>query len=594
MCSKLIVLLFIALASPKAFSSKGEAFALSKKWLKLLHYKKTFSGYKSRATRPEFFLSPEGRTNPVEELNQSLKSFRENPNLACRFPARHSLLMENFSLPKRPACKDLDEWKSSLSAGDLFLVYSTAYPSNPASLFGHTFLRFNRLKHGSRKSSKLLGYSLAFLAQTNPNDNTLVYSLKGLTGGYEGYLEVKPFYMDVGIYNNSESRDMWEYKIPLTDAQKDRLVFHVWEVLTNTTFTYFFLDENCSTYVLELLEAVVPSWNFESKNNLMVVPQVTLKDVVKTVGVHQKEFRPAIKRQIWKRMDLLSSASVEKVFSAQEDSSGIDDLNSADELDLLIDLWKFENYKKTGVLSLEAKENMNKTLLKRASLEEDSRELRLRGKNEFRSPEYGHDFARLSIGHRENPFISLRYGFHSFDDPFIGYDEKSYISFLELDGEFEDDSLKLDDFKLVEITSLQNFSWNYPHFSWNIFAGGRRHRRSDTTPKLLNMKGGFGLSLLRDDWQSFFFFNAIAHLDTARGESDLNPALEWGFKYSIQESLFILAEATYEYSFEEKNPFYGRLSTTYQLYRNIGIRFGAAYFSEGSRFELDSSVNFYY
>ena len=124
-------------------------------------------------------------------------------------------------MPEKPRCTELESWKAGIDAGNLYIVYSSAYPNNPASLFGHTFLRFDK-RGGEAKSpsQKLLGYSLAFQAAVNPNDSALTYTYKGLMGEYPGYLELNPYYINVGIYNNFESRDLWEYQIPLSKEEK--------------------------------------------------------------------------------------------------------------------------------------------------------------------------------------------------------------------------------------------------------------------------------------------------------------------------------------------------------------------------------------
>jgi len=537
-----LILLFFWASSLYA----GEDFAFSKPWLNLLHYKKGFFGYKSRAKRPEFFLSSEGMTNPKDELVKTLEAFNRDPDLACRFPARHKLLRAQTKLVERGACPELDKWLKGIDAGDLYLVYSSAYPSNPASLFGHTFLRFDRKKYSDSKvSSKLLGYSLAFQAQTNSDDNSFIYTFKGMTGGYDSYLEIKPHYMDIGAYNNSESRDLWEYKIPISKEEKELMLLHVWELITGTTFSYYFLDENCSTHVLALLEAVKPEWDFSSKSDLFVVPQTTLIEVLEKSEHREVGFRPAIKRLIWARVNRMDKGELSRVFAAKEDVNQISKLKTADEFDLLIDLWKFDNYKAGTKLDASSKEKMDKVLFARANLEEAPIAIDLKNENQERAPDLAHKFKKLGVGYLETPYVEFSYGFHSFDDPILGYDEKSYIKFLEGMIFYEEKEFELRRFDLIKITSLQNFSFSYPHFSWEVNLFANQERREEKLPKKISLSGGIGFSLLRSSWQLFFIPEAKGSIDTGTGKKKIEALLKLSFKKSLTKKFQFVFESEY-------------------------------------------------
>ncbi|MFT6070209.1 MAG: hypothetical protein ACJAT2_001938 [Bacteriovoracaceae bacterium] len=597
MYCKLILLLILL---PSSLFSKEREFHLSDAWLKLLHYQKTFSGFKSKASRAEFFFSPSGQSDPKEELAQTLKAFRgeesiEGGHPACRFPARFKLLNKHFLDLKKPSsCLHLDKWLKGIDAGDLYLVFSSAYPSNPASLFGHTFLRFDRKSHNiTSQSKKLLGYSMAFQAQIDQSDNSFLYTFKGITGGYQSYLEIKPHYMDVGIYNNSESRDLWEYPVPLNQDEKETFLLHVWEIITGTTFPYFFLDENCSTLVLELLEAAKPEWSFKSKNDLFVVPQVTLKDIVKTTGNYEARFRPAIKRIIWKRFESLNKDEVKNVLEAREDLDKIGKLNSINELDLLIDLWKLDNYKKTTTMSEESKSKMNATLLRRSQLNGTSKEYSLVKENALRAPHLGHEFKSFSLLWNKNLKANLSYGFHGFDDPVQGYDEKSYIDFLDIEIQYREKKVQISDFKLIEIVSLQNFTFSYPHLSWNIKIWSDQEEESEKITRRINSTGGVGLSKIAESWQMYLFINLKFSNYTKSGHNLLGPLLRLGLKKSLSKKIEILTimEASKMPSIES---FMGSASLSYLIKKDTRILIGGEYDSVAKKLEALSKLQFYF
>jgi hypothetical protein len=81
-----------------------------------------------------------------------------------------------------------------------------------------------------------------------------------------------------------ESRDLWEYELALEPDQVERLVAHAWETRT-THFDYFFMSENCSYFLLGLLEAAVPRLHLEDRFPGFVVPADTVRAVLAVPGL---------------------------------------------------------------------------------------------------------------------------------------------------------------------------------------------------------------------------------------------------------------------------------------------------------------------
>lgn len=77
-------------------------------------------------------------------------------------------------------------------------------------------------------------------------------------GGYPGLFALVPYQEKLSEYRSLENRDLWEYRLNLTQAETERMVEHVWE-LKQIKFDYFFFDENCSYRLLELLQVARPS-----------------------------------------------------------------------------------------------------------------------------------------------------------------------------------------------------------------------------------------------------------------------------------------------------------------------------------------------
>ena len=97
-----ILFLFISLNTFASNKYIDKAIELklynNKDWLNLNHYKKSLlNDYKSIIVNNDFFISKNGRTNPKEELIETIKSFYDTKELndnhsLCKYPARLELL----------------------------------------------------------------------------------------------------------------------------------------------------------------------------------------------------------------------------------------------------------------------------------------------------------------------------------------------------------------------------------------------------------------------------------------------------------------------------------------------------------------------
>jgi hypothetical protein len=145
-------------------AARARALARDRAWLRLGHWRhRLLGGWKGEADGPGFFLAPHGKTDPEAELEATLRGFfsdREaapagpplsDPSLEhpqCRFPARFAWLaaalpIDLSRLPPRD-CPRFEAFWKKVSARSVTLVFSSYYLNNPASAFGHTFLRLGR------------------------------------------------------------------------------------------------------------------------------------------------------------------------------------------------------------------------------------------------------------------------------------------------------------------------------------------------------------------------------------------------------------------------------------------------------------------
>jgi hypothetical protein len=545
-------------------------FSRSNQWLKLLYYKNE----KSLVIGDRYLLSPKGRVNALQELLVSIDKLKLE-KYSCLFPARRILINKQWpNLLPEFQCQDFQEFKMNLRAGELYLVFASVYPNNPASMFGHTFLRISSLESDkTEETQNLIGYSMGFQAITDPRDNALEYTFKGLFGGYDALMEVKPYYMDLGIYNNGESRDLWEYKIPLTDDQRELMVAHMWEILNSVGFPYYFFKENCSTFALRFLEVLSPEINFQSKNDFFVVPQVTLRDVVKTFQITETQFQMSIKNQMKYRFDNLSKNQKNIFLSHQKTLD-------PEILDIKVDYWKYKNYKKKTQLSKKEKEEMYEIYSNRAKVADKISVIPVKNKNElqFNRPDIGHDISKVkfALGSPESQ-IGVRYGFHEFSDPMNGFDDSSYISLLNLNyGE------KTKNYEVLDLLSLQSFYSFIPSISWRVKANYYEHNENSYNQFLV----GLGFSKL--SFQTKFYFlitvNSFAQGSTHLGRGGIN----WGVREELKEAYWYLESYLMDSSnyfhhhktsyMKKLNDIYGGVSFVHQFKENKLFLEFASYF----------------
>jgi Domain of unknown function (DUF4105) len=233
--------------------------ATKPQWSRLLHLNERGV---SEITSQTFFLAPDGREHAVHELRATLDALQQpwtdkpDDHPRCRFPARYLWLSQQIELPgyikKDPRCVRLEQWArlSHLQSISIYLV--SGYFGNPASTFGHAFVKFNT--DDGKSTHGLLDMSVGFGALVPDNELTALYVYRGLFGGYKAGFSDKEHYHNDVMYGHTEFRDMWDFELALTDTERELFVLHVAEV-AGKKFDYFFLNKNCATRIGELIEA---------------------------------------------------------------------------------------------------------------------------------------------------------------------------------------------------------------------------------------------------------------------------------------------------------------------------------------------------
>src|SRR4030066_180114 len=238
------------------------------------------------------------------ELKESAKRLRLQEHRYWPPPPR---------LPGSP-CRPIEKHGKRTDTTPGSLVFASGHMNAPASMFGHTLLRFD-----SSYESPLLSYAVNYAARIDRRDNGLAYAFKGIFGLYPGYFSILPYYDKVKEYSNMDQRDLWEYRLNLTEDDVRRMVLHVME-LQGIYSDYFFFKANCPYDLPLLLEVAAPSARLTDRFRGFTIPIDTLKAVRSEGLVSDPAFRPSQARKIRHMASSLDEAYIRKARSVLDNT----------------------------------------------------------------------------------------------------------------------------------------------------------------------------------------------------------------------------------------------------------------------------------
>ncbi len=477
--------------------ARAQGLAVQKPWLRLGHYHPTLSGgYRSEADGAPFFLAPDGKDDPAAELEATLAALLAPPvagenHARCRFPARLTYLASALGVDvgQLPPveCTELEKYRARMAAQSVTLVFSSYYVNNPASAFGHTFLRFNKEPGKRGERHELLDYGVDYAGVVDTS-NALLYGLKGLTGLFEGRFNHYPYFYKVREYNEYESRDLWEYELSLTPAQLSLLIDHLWEG-GGTYFDYYYLSQNCSYRLLAVLEAAAPELDLVGKQRFYVLPSETVKTVHATPGlVRAVHYRPSIRSQFRARASTLSSDELDHMEAVVEDPAHtLDALPPERQVAVLDTALDYVDLREAKALvhgtSPEASERKQRLMERRSQVLRPSAPLVLPPPTATQ-PQFGHAPLRagMSAGYSSTDgaltTYRFRFALRDLADPASGYPELTQYEFGEtrLRAAIDTSRVSLEEFTVVRIQSLSPLDRFNMAPSWTVRLGSDRLR----------------------------------------------------------------------------------------------------------------------
>jgi hypothetical protein len=469
-------------------------------WHKLLHYRSTtFGRIESEVDDKNFFVSNKGKYSPDSELENFIEALNSNKaqSVVCKYPLRYkwisSVIKNNWKYTTEN-CEIYNSFIQKLSAKNLSLVFSSYYTNNPASTFGHTFIRVSRYREFN--ANEMLDNAFNFSAEKS-QDHVFKYMIKGLTGFYKGQFSSVPYYYKIHEYNNFEFRDLWDFNLNLSQEQIDRVVDHIWE-LGDAHFDYFYFTENCSYHILGLLNVAYDKIDIQKDlNHFFILPLDTIK-AMKNMGlIQERKFRPSVYRKLVTETEGLTKNELKTVkeLAKNPNQKNKSKIYSAKILDASITAFDYLNAEKVLLGDKKVNELRSHLLIQRAEHPDISKELIFYQKK-IGPPDEGHDPSRIGLfagdRYRQGSYTGFewRAAQHDLLDPSLGHLKTSQVVIFDTKFRFQtvnyaSNKLVLDRFRFFDLKKYQ------PSNFWNQstsfdFALGLDQKRSCLSQNCLN------------------------------------------------------------------------------------------------------------
>ena len=595
-----LALFSLNLRASSSFQDKIQHISTDKYWKNLIHFHRGLFKAESYADSDSFFLAKDGKFDLVKELGATITAFKsvdrvytpQNIPAQCAFPERFNFVKKKFPELefKEVACPHFNRWKEAVKGESLSLVFASSFVNNPSSMFGHTFLKFN--KKGNESLSKdMFNYVVAFSAKADDKPG-LLYAIKGLFGGYKGIVDVQPFYQTLREYSKVESRDIWEYQLKLTNKQLDSLVNHIWELYANANFDYYFFDENCTSVLVRLL-TLVTSTNLNEKMSGYSLPTDFLRVLNDSDLVKKTSYYPSLRKQFFASYNALNSSQREdfqRILSEKSEKGDKKVLSS------LVHYYDYIRHDHENEVSSTFQAKQRKIL----SIASQKGKVEPVSVRRPALPEEGHLPGRIDILHgreesMQSSVLTYRPTFHSLVDSSPGYEPWSHIELFKLSGKFNHDrkDLLLNEFLFAEIQSLPDFKLLDTNTSWSL---DLRVLPIYEESKLTSHKGSFNLDMGLSKHNDHLLFSILTGA-RVEGHHSFKNKLKVGPNVKVNLGLNILStklivESSYFYSLVEVKDGGERdyMQTKVQLSTNVSKRIslkleGSSFRKVSKRFE---------
>jgi hypothetical protein len=526
--------------------------ARSRAWQVLLHYKPSTGGWRSLVKDPQFFLTPQGFSDPEGELNASIQALthqslgKKGIPFAERFPARAQWLIRELNMGCNQSfqaqSENVSAWMRRINPHKAALVFPSAAFKGLGAMFGHTLIRFD-----STNENPLLSYSVSYSALST-KDNICSFVWKGLTGGFAGYYNLLPYYRKVHEYQDMEERDIWSYGINFTPDEVEMMALHALE-LRNIKTPYYFLDENCALNLLFIIEAGRPSLKlvdrYWAQAKFWVVPSDTVIFLWNEGVIASPHFEPSLARQLDYYSRMLPAPLVSGAVEMAHCTNAAQILNR-------MKFAPFSPHEAETCCALAAKItqfDFSQLKTRQEVFQDVYKTLTTDRTNRLNAnippptpPSEGHPASRVELGFgslKNDEFLQFgfRPAYHDIFDPPGAYSGYSTFNLFNTLVRYypEKSQVKIDQLDIVQAGSLTPGNLITKRFAWSFGTGLRQQFLADLNKHLLYyVSGGFGRSYRIGEGMYY----GLAKLDFVSGSGldgslDIAPGFEVGINYPI-------------------------------------------------------------
>lgn len=586
----LLTLSFVINTSHARAPISIKALAQSDQWLALLHIKphESANDLQSYVDDHTFFLAADGATNPESELLASINALKTDKETQCRFPARTQFLLSHIDGFANDIsdieCTEYNTWLKQLNTSSVVLVFAAAQLNSPSSMYGHTFLRFD--PENVEQHSTYLSYALNFGATVSDDDTGFLYAARGITGGYPGNFAANPYFEKIKEYNRLENRDLWEYKLNLTQNEINTMLAHMWE-LQGINFDYYFFDENCSFRLLELLDVARPGLKLVDNFPVTTIPLDTVRIIEGAGLVSDVFYRESILTELEGQLAQLSPSEKALVLALSKNEALLTSSQftalTIDKQQIVVDsAYRYLRYQNT--FNGRQEDITRRSFLLLRHINKNTVDIKRNIITPVR-PDKGHKTKMWSAGLGEKddqPYLQLQYrgSYHDLLDPSAGYYSGMSLNMVNIIARvYRDDKLKLEKAELLDIISLSTRNDFFTPWSWKANVSIEQQWTAGKDTLVTQGSGGGGISY-QPIKNSHLFLLATGRLEFNKKLNSLAsiaPGIQVGFLYNWHSASLLLEAEHYQFIVDQTKRSRVSLQQSWKLSTNDNLIFLAAY-----------------
>lgn len=573
---------------------------LDKQWLKLLRYRKTYLGnYVSEVDTKTYFTSENGQADPEGELKASIV-FLEKKENRCTFPGRYLYLYKKGLLKNKESfdhCPEYKKFLKKINIDSVSIIFSSYFIDKPASAFGHTLFKIN---NSSRRGADLSDYGVDFSARVTTS-NPFLYGLYGIVGGFLGNFNLMPYFLKLREYNDYDSRDLWEFKLKLSQDELDLFAAHLWD-MNQARFFYYYFSENCSYHVLGFLDAIVPRYNLIDKVGSFVTPIDTLIPLIETNELVSEVYhRRSLLSRLESRLKLLNKKErmiVRKAFkgeSIEKDIKDFSDERKVGVLDTAMDMIDYKHsdqiYLKEGKGVREIQDKKRKVLIARSQV--PFRSVMTKKVKVNKGANIGHKTGKAWIGYEasnqsydDRILLGSRFALHEYREPNgdlygyftlqMGRMEAAYLK--------ESKKLRVRRFEIANVEALRPMSFLNKKLSWTFSFGAKNN---DVFKRDLgaNLDLGLGAAFRLGPFTLSAFWQSDVHQEIKgldRFSFDVGP--KFVVSLPVMENLHLESSFYYVKNIQSGNDFSELVETNAHYYgKDFGLKLQTSFWQSETR-----------